>query len=68
MENSIGEIDLNMKKSLKDIYSKIFCRIEEQYIIVFLCGGASTKSKKSLACIILFSFYCTILNRLIRKN
>lgn len=48
MENSIGEIDLNMKKSLKDIYSKIFCRIEEQYIIVFLCGGASTKSKKSL--------------------
>ena len=48
MENSIGEIDLNMKKSLKNIYSKIFCRIEEQYIIVFLCGGASTKSKKSL--------------------
>ena len=26
MENSIGEIDLNMKKSLKAIYSKIFCR------------------------------------------
>ena len=48
MENNIGEIDLNMKKSLKDIYSKVFCRIEEQYIIVFLCGGASTKLKKSL--------------------
>lgn len=48
MGNNIGEIDLNMKKSLKDIYSKVFCRIEEQYIIVFLCGGASAKSKKSL--------------------
>lgn len=48
MENNIGELDLNMKKSLKDIYSKVFCSIEEQYIIVFLCGGASTKLKKSL--------------------
>lgn len=44
MEN----IDTNMKKSLNDIYSKIFCSIKEQYIIVFLCGGASTKTKRSL--------------------
>lgn len=48
MENEINEIGIDMKKSLRDIYRKIFCHIEEQYIIVFLCGGASTKSKRSL--------------------
>lgn len=48
MTKKFDEIDVNTKKSLKEIYTKIFCRIEEQYIIVFLCGGASTKSKKSL--------------------
>lgn len=41
-------MNLNVEKSLKDIYMKIFCCIEEQYIIVFLCGGASTKQKRSL--------------------
>lgn len=48
MTKKVDEIDINTKKSLKEIYTKIFCRIEEQYIIVFLCGGASTKLKKSL--------------------
>ena len=48
MTKKIDEIDINTKKSLQKIYTKIFCRIEEQYIIVFLCGGASTKLKKSL--------------------
>lgn len=48
MKNNLENIEINMKKSLKDIYSEIFCRIKEQYIIVFLCGGASTKSKRSL--------------------
>lgn len=48
MTKKFDEIDINTKKSLKEIYTKIFCRIEEQYIIVFLCGGASTKLKKSL--------------------
>lgn len=42
MTKKFDEIDINTKKSLKEIYTKIFCRIEEQYIIVFLCGGAST--------------------------
>lgn len=41
-----------MKKHYYDyiykIYDKIFCAINDQYIIVFLCGGASTKHKKSL--------------------
>ncbi len=40
--------DLIITKYLDDIYTKIFRCIEEQYIIVFLCGGASTKQKKSL--------------------
>ena len=46
------EEDTNIKidtaKILKKIYTNIFCSFEEQYIIVFLCGGASTKTKKSL--------------------
>lgn len=41
-------LDVNIKNSLKEIYTNVFCGIEEQYIIVFLCGGASTKGKKSL--------------------
>lgn len=48
MKKYVDNKDINMKRSLKKIYKEIFCRIEEQYIIVFLCGGASTKLKKSL--------------------
>ncbi len=48
MTKTIDKINLDTKKSLKDIYTNIFCRIEEQYIIVFLCGGASTKRKQYL--------------------
>lgn len=45
-----SDIVLNneMKKKVIEIYSKIFCCFKRQHIIVFLCRGASTKSKKSL--------------------
>lgn len=38
----------NVKKIIRDIYFDIFSRFEEQYIIVFLCGGARNKNKKVL--------------------
>ena len=34
-------IEIDTAKILKKIYTNIFCSFEEQYIIVFLCGGAS---------------------------
>lgn len=40
--------DFNIQKIVKDIYENIFCYINQEYIIVFLCGGISTKIKKSL--------------------
>ena len=43
-----AEISEDKKKSLEKIYSKIFSRFQEQYIIVFLCGGARKKGKKAL--------------------
>lgn len=39
---------MNRNNFLNNIYHDIFNRIEEQYIIVFLCGGASLNSQKSL--------------------
>ncbi len=47
-EDTYKKIDFDTTKILKKIYTDIFCSFEEQYIIVFLCGGASTKTKKSL--------------------
>ena len=41
-------IEIDTAKILMKIYTNIFCSFEEQYIIVFLCVGASTKEKKSL--------------------
>ena len=38
----------DIKKIICEIYSQMFCRFNEQYIIVFLCGGASYKGKISL--------------------
>jgi hypothetical protein len=33
---------------VREIYQKIYCEIREQYIVVFLCGGASDSRHKSL--------------------
>ena len=47
-ENNNLILDNDIKKIISEIYTQMFCRFEEQYIIVFLCGGASSKGKKSL--------------------
>lgn len=41
---------LNEKKLkiVKEIYDEIYCKFREQYIVIFLCGGASTNKHKSL--------------------
>lgn len=41
-------INKEMKRIVVKMYNNIFCRFRRQYINVFLCGGASTKIKKSL--------------------
>lgn len=33
---------------IKEIYQEIYCKFKEQYIVVFLCGGASSTRYKSL--------------------
>jgi len=48
MGNIIDTLHEKKKETIEEIYSKIFCRFKEQYIIVFLCGGASAKDRKSL--------------------
>lgn len=41
-------LNTDMKEIIQKIYMEIFCGFNRQYIIVFLCGGASSKRKKSL--------------------
>lgn len=38
----------NRKKIIDHIYKDMFCDFREQYIVVFLCGGASRKGRLSL--------------------
>lgn len=45
-ENTYRKIDFDTTKILEKIYTDIFYGFKEQYIIVFLCGGASTKTNK----------------------
>lgn len=33
---------------VEEIYQQIYCKFREQYIVVFLCGGASNRGYKSL--------------------
>lgn len=35
-------------KIVEEIYQQIYCKFREQYIVVFLCGGASNRNYKSL--------------------
>jgi len=48
MGNIIDTLDVKIIETIEEIYTKIFSRFKEQYIIVFLCGGASIKNRKSL--------------------
>lgn len=36
------------KKTIEEIYDEIYCKFREQYIVLFLCGGASDSKHKSL--------------------
>lgn len=47
-ENGNIELNSNVLKILKEIYTEVYCKFEEQYIIIFLCGGSSNKNHKSL--------------------
>lgn len=35
-------------KIVQEIYDEIYCKFREQYIVIFLCGGASMSKHKSL--------------------
>ncbi len=41
-------INHDIRKIIKEIYTDIYCEFEEQYIVIFLCGGASNKNSKSV--------------------
>lgn len=41
------QLNVETKKIIEEIYHHIFLRLHEQYIIVFLCGGASNKKHMS---------------------
>lgn len=41
----------NYKKNMdiiREIYQEIYCKLKDQYIVVFLCGGVSSNNYKSL--------------------
>lgn len=42
------EMNIDICKILNTIYTDVYHKIEEQYIVIFLCGGASNKNDKSL--------------------
>lgn len=44
----LKRINDRIKKIILEIYKDIFEKFREQYIIVFLCGGASDKSQKHI--------------------
>lgn len=41
-------MDVKMQECINTIYDSIYCKFKNQYIIVFLCGGASGKNFKSM--------------------
>lgn len=43
-----ARLNKDMHRIIKEIYKKIYCKFKEQYIVVFLCGGASNNKHKSL--------------------
>lgn len=47
-KNENLEINPNFRKILEEIYTEVYCRFKEQYIIIFLCGGSSNKYNKSI--------------------
>lgn len=48
MEEQNTKLNKEICKIVEEIYEQIYCKFREQYIVVFLCGGASNKRYKSL--------------------
>lgn len=48
MEEQNTRFNNEMCKIVEEIYQQIYCKFREQYIVVFLCGGASNRDYKSL--------------------
>lgn len=47
-EEQKSRLNEGIVKIVKEIYDEIYCKFREQYIVIFLCGGASTSKHKSL--------------------
>ncbi len=48
MEKQVVQLDKSICEIIEEIYQQIYCKFSEQYMVVFLCGGASDKKRKSL--------------------
>ena len=48
MEKQDIQLNKDIKEIVEEIYQQIYCKFSEQYIVVFLCGGASNRKVKSL--------------------
>jgi predicted transcriptional regulator len=47
-KNENIELNADVCKILNEIYTEVYCKFEEQNIIIFLCGGSSKKNHQSL--------------------
>lgn len=41
MEKQVVRLNKDICGIIEEIYQQIYCKFSEQYIVVFLCGGAS---------------------------
>lgn len=48
IEEQKDEVNKEISRIVKDIYEQIYCEFREQYIVVFLCGGASNSKSKNI--------------------
>lgn len=48
MEKQVIRLNKDICGIIEEIYQQIYCKFSEQYIVVFLCGGASNSKHKSL--------------------
>ncbi len=46
IEEQKDKVNKEISRIVKDIYEQIYCEFREQYIVVFLCGGASNSKSK----------------------
>lgn len=48
IEEQKDKVNKEISRIVKDIYEQIYCEFREQYIVVFLCGGASNSKSKNI--------------------